>query len=62
MSVPKISQNLEAAWLVFKIATFALTFDRFLGSTAAEAPVIFQNDTIIQTINLVASRLHEVLR
>ena len=31
-------------------------------STASEMPVKFQSDTIIQIINLVASRLHEILR
>ena len=38
----------------------ALEFDRRLGSTAAVAPVKFQNDTIILTPNLVASRFHEI--
>ena len=40
----------------------ALKFDRPLGSSAAEMPVKFQNDTVIRTSNLVASRLHEIWR
>ena len=35
-------------------------FDRHLSSGAAEVPV--QSDAIIQTTNLMASRLHEILR
>ena len=38
-----------------------MKFDRYLGSNAAEVPVKFQSDTIIQTTNLTASRLHEIL-
>ena len=40
----------------------ALKFDSHLDSTAAEAPVKFQSDVIIQTTNLMASSLHEILR
>ena len=40
----------------------ALKFDRHLGRSAAEAPIKFQSDAIIQTINHSASRLHEILR
>ena len=41
----------------------ALKFDRHLGSAAAEVPVEFQSDWNRQkNPNLVASRLHEILR
>ena len=36
-----------------------MKFDRHLGSSAADVPVKFQRDAIIN--NLVASRLHEIL-
>ena len=39
-----------------------LKFDRLLGSTAADVPVKFQNDTMISTPKLSASRLHVILR
>ena len=39
-----------------------LKFDRHLGSTAAEVPVKFQGDWKSLNPNLVASRLHEILR
>ena len=35
---------------------------RNLGSNAAEVLAKFQSDVIIQTINIEASRLHEILR
>ena len=40
----------------------ALTFDRHIGSTAAEAPVKFQNDNTIRNTKLAASRLNEILQ
>ena len=40
----------------------AFRFDRHIGSSAAEVPGKFQNETIIQNTNLAASRLHEILR
>ena len=40
----------------------ALKFDRHLGSSAAEVPVIFQSDWKSLKPNLAASRLHEILR
>ena len=48
-----------------RVYTFpsALKFDKHLGSSAAEMFVKFpQSDVIIITTNLVASRLHEMLR
>ena len=39
-----------------------MTFDRHFGSSAADVPVKFQSDTTIQSTNLVASRLYEILR
>ena len=33
-----------------------------LGSITADVPVKFQSDAIIQTANLVALRLHEILQ
>ena len=38
-----------------------LTFDRRLGSTAAEVPDKFQSNRTILNTNLAASRLHEIL-
>ena len=38
-----------------------LKFDRHLGNSAADVPVKFQSDVIIQTTNPVASRLHKIL-
>ena len=40
----------------------ALKFNRHLSSNAAEMPVNYQSDTIIIRPNLVALRLHEILR
>ena len=40
----------------------ALTFDRNLGSAAAEVPGKFQSDCKSLNSNLAASRLHEILR
>ena len=40
----------------------ALKFDRHLGSGAAEVPVKFQSDWKSSSVNLVASRLCEILR
>ena len=40
----------------------AFKFDRHIGSNAAEVPVKFQSDRRILNTNLVASRLHEILR
>ena len=45
-----------------QIFPIALKFDRYLGSSAAEMPVKYQNDTINITCNLVALRLHEIWR
>ena len=42
--------------------TIVPKFDWHLGSSAAEVPVKFQGDTMIQTTNLAASNLHEILR
>ena len=39
----------------------ALKFDKHLGSCAAEVPVKFQSDAIIQTTDLTAWRLNEIL-
>ena len=39
----------------------ALKFDRHLGSAAAEVPVKFQSDYENLNLNLVDSRLHEIL-
>ena len=39
-----------------------MKFDRHFGSSAADGPVKFQNDTTIQSTNLAASRLYEILR
>ena len=39
-----------------------MKLDRHLGSTAAEVLVKFESDAIIQTTNLMVSRLHEILR
>ena len=49
---------------VIMVYTFpiVLTFDRHLGSSAAETAVKFQSDTIIITPNLAAVRLHEIWR
>ena len=38
-----------------------MKFDRHLGSSAADVPVKFQSDTTIESTNLVASRLYEIL-
>ena len=38
----------------------ALKFDRHLGSSAAEMPVKFQSDTMIQNSHPAASRLREI--
>ena len=35
-------------------------FDRRLGSTAAEAPVKFHNDTLMLTLNPAASKLNDI--
>ena len=40
----------------------ALKFDRHFSSSAADVPVKFQSDTTIESTNLVASRLYEILR
>ena len=40
----------------------ALTFDRHIGSTAADVPVKFHSDRKILNTNLAASRLYEILR
>ena len=40
----------------------ALKFDRHIGSNATKVPVKFQSDRTILNTNLVASRLHEILR
>ena len=40
----------------------ALTFDRHIGSNAAEVPVKFESDRTILNTNLAASRLYEILR
>ena len=58
----KISHSLEGAKFEFRIARFALKFDRQLGSRAVDVPVKFQSHALIQTTNLAASRLHEILR
>ena len=39
-----------------------MKFDRHLGSPTAEVPLIFQSDRKSLDLNLVASRLHEILR
>ena len=39
-----------------------MKFDRHIGSSAADVPVELKSDTIIQTTNLAALRLHEILR
>ena len=39
-----------------------MTFDRRIGSTAAEVPVKYQSDWTILNTNLEASRLYEILR
>ena len=39
-----------------------MKFDRHFGSSAVDVPVKFQNDTTIQSTNLVASRLYEIIR
>ena len=39
----------------------AMKFDKHPGSSAADVPVKFQSDGIIQTANLLASRLHKIL-
>ena len=39
-----------------------MKFDRHLGSSAAEAPVKFQSDAIVQTTKLAASRLNKIWR
>ena len=57
----KISWSLEVARFGFRLL-IALKFDRHLGSNAAEIPVRFQRETIIITLNLAASRLHEIWR
>ena len=61
-SYRKISWSLEAAKFVFRLFPIALKLDNHLGSNAAEMPVKFQNDTIIITPNLAASRLREIWR
>ena len=38
----------------------ALTFDRHIGSNAAEVPVKFQSDRTILNTNLAATRFHEI--
>ena len=40
----------------------AVEFDRHLDSSAIDTHVKTQNDMIITTTNLAASRLHEILR
>ena len=47
---------------MFTTCRIALTFDRHIGSTAAEVPVKFHSDRTILNTNLAASRLYEVLR
>ena len=48
--------------ICIKNCSIALKFDRHFGSIAADVPVKFQSDTTILSTNLVASRLHEILR
>ena len=38
-----------------------MKFDRHLSSTAADVPVKFQSHVTIQTTNITALRLHEIL-
>ena len=52
----------EAHTNVFRIVRSLWNFDRHRGITAADVPVKFQSDAIIQTTNLTASRLNEILR
>ena len=59
-SYHKISWILEAAGLVVKI--FAWKFDRHIGNSAADVPVIGQGDQTILKTNLAVSRLCEILR
>ena len=51
----KISQSLEASRFVFRIVRSLWNL------TAADVPVTFQRDAIIQTTNLAAPRIHEIL-
>ena len=39
-----------------------MKFDRHIGSSAADVPIKFRSDKIIQTAHLSASRLREILR
>ena len=56
----QISGSLKAARL--DVTIIVLKFDRHLGSTAAKVHVKFQNDWKSLNPNLVASKLHEILR
>ena len=55
MSYYKISQSLDAARFVFRIV--ALEFVRHLGSSDAEVPVKFQNDTNSLILDLAPWKL-----
>ena len=53
------SQSREIGILNYCIT---LKFDRHIGSNAAKVLFKFQNDPTTLIINLVASRLHEILQ
>ena len=53
------SRSREIGSLNYRLA---LEFDGRIGSSAADVPVKFQSDRTILSTNLVASRLHVILR
>ena len=61
MSYRQISRSLEVEIGCYN-DRIALKFDTHLGSAAAELPVKFQSDWKSLSLNLAASRIHEILR
>ena len=56
----QVSLNLVTARFSCSVCSIVLKSNRRLGSSTAEAPVKFQNDTIISTSNLVALILCDI--